>query len=99
MIKVTLELDYPNMDIAMDTDPYLSPLLSSEKCIVFEHKEELPSIREFITKRNERIQELYSNMKIDPENVSAEIKEAIEKVAFSWVNENYYYHSTLNKKS
>lgn len=99
MIKVTLELDYPTFNKAIDTNPNLSALIESSKCISFSHMEELPSIIEFMTKKNEKIQELYNNMGINPENTSEEMKKAIESIAFNWVRENYYYISSIKKKN
>ena len=92
MIKVMLELDYPNFHEAHDNDPYLSALIGSDKCISFERKEELTNVKEFMAKKNEKVQELYANMGINPENVSAEMKKSIELIASEWMHENYYYH-------
>ena len=44
MIKVTLELDYPTFDEAINTNLNLSTLIESGKCISFSRMEELPSI-------------------------------------------------------
>lgn len=97
MIKVTLELDYPNMQTAMDSNPNLSSLISSPKCISFERKEELSNVKEFMAKKNEKVAELYANMGINPENVSEEIKKSIDLVASEWAHENYYYHYVSSK--
>ena len=92
MIKVTLELDYPNIETAVKNNLAFGSLIESEECISFSHMEELPGIYEFITKKNEKIEELYTNMGINPENVSAEMKKSIELIASEWMHENYYYH-------
>ena len=52
MIKVTLELDYSNFQEANEKDPYLSSLISSDKCISFERKEEVPSVKELMVIKN-----------------------------------------------
>lgn len=97
MIKVTLELDYPNMQTAMDSNPNLSPLINSSKCISFSSMEELSNVKEFMAKKNEKVAELYANMGINPENVSEEIKKSIDLVASEWAHENYYYHYVSSK--
>lgn len=92
MIKVRLELDYPDMQTAIESNPHLSSLINSSKCISFSSMKELPGVVEFMAKKNEKITELYANMGINPENTSAEMKKSIELIASEWVHENYYYH-------
>ena len=92
MIKVTLELDYPNFQEANEKDPHLSSLISSDKCISFERKEEVPSVKEFMALRNNKFKELFANMNIDPENAEPTMKKAIEQMAYEWTANNYYYH-------
>ena len=91
MIKVTLELDYTNFSEANENDPYLSSLISSDKCISFERKEEVPSVKEFMALKNNKFKELFANMEIDPESAESTLKTAVEKMAYEWVNDNYYY--------
>lgn len=98
MIKVRLELDYPNFNEAYGNDPYLSALIGSDKCISFSSMEELPSVKEFMAKKNEKVAELYANMGINPENASEEIKKSIDLVASEWAHENYYYHYVPSKE-
>lgn len=97
MIKVTLELDYPNMQTAIESNPHLASLINSSKCISFSSMEELSNVREFMAKKNEKVAELYANMGINPENVSEEIKKSIDLVASEWAHENYYYHYVSSK--
>lgn len=92
MIKVTLELDYPNFQEANEKDPYLSSLISSDKCISFERKEEVPSVKEFMALKNNKFKELFANMEIDPDNAEPTMKKAIEQMAYEWTANNYYYH-------
>ena len=92
MIKVTLELDYPNFQEANEKDPHLSSLISSDKCISFERKEEVPSVKEFMALKNNKFKELFANMEIDPENAEPTMKKAIEQMAYEWTANNYYYH-------
>ena len=92
MIKVTLELDYPNFQEANEKDQYLSSLISSDKCISFERKEEVPSVKEFMALRNNKCKELFANMEIDPETAEPTMKKAIEQMAYEWTANNYYYH-------
>ena len=99
MIKVTLELDYPNFQEANEKDPHLSSLISSDKCISFERKEEVPSVKEFMAKKNEKIQDLYNSMNINPDNTSEDMKKAIIRIASEWMYENYYYVSSIKGKS
>lgn len=100
MIKVTLELDYPTFDEAISTNPNLSFLISSDKCISFERKEEVPSVKEFMALRNNKFKELFTNMEIDPENAEPTMKKAIEQMAYEWTANNYYYHySKVSKDS
>ena len=99
MIKVTLELDYPNFQEANEKDPHLSSLISSDKCISFERKEEVPSVKEFIALRNNKFKELFANMEIDPENAEPTMKKAIEQMAYEWTANNYYYHYSTIKGS
>ena len=82
MIKVSLELDYPNFQEANEKDPHLSSLISSDKCIRFERKEEVPSVKEFMALRNNKCKELFANMEIDPETVEPPMKKAIEQMAY-----------------
>lgn len=98
MIKVMLELDYPNFHEAHDNDPYLSALIGSDKCISFERKEELSNVKEFMAKKNEKVTELYANMGINSENASEEIKKSIDLVASEWAHDNYYYHYVPSKE-
>lgn len=97
MIKVRLELDYPDMQAAIESNPHLSSLINSSKCISFSSMEELPDVKEFMAKKNEKVAELYTNMGINPENVSEEIKKSIDLVASEWAHENYYYHYVSSK--
>ena len=97
MIKVSLELDYPNFQEANEKDPYLSSLISSDKCISFERKEEVPSVKEFIALRNNKFKELFANMEIDPETAEPTLKKAIEQMAYEWTANNYYYHYSAIK--
>ena len=99
MIKVTLELDYPTFDEAINTNLNLSALIESDKCIRFSRMEELPSINEFLAKKNEKIQELYNSMNINPDNTSEDMKKAIIRIASEWMYENYYYVSSIKKKN
>ena len=99
MIKVTLELDYPTFDEAINTNLNLSNLIESNKCISFSRMEELPSINEFMAKKNEKIQELYNSMNINPDNTSEDMKKAIIRIASEWMYENYYYVSSIKGKS
>ena len=99
MIKVTLELDYPTFDEAINTNLNLSTLIESNKCISFSRMEELPSINEFMAKKNEKIQELYNSMNINPDNTSENMKKAIIRIASEWMYENYYYVSSIKGKS
>lgn len=92
MIKVTLELDYPNFQEANEKDPHLSSLISSDKCISFERKEEVPSVKEFMALKNNKFKELFANMEIDPDNAEPTMKKAIEQMAYEWTANNYYYH-------
>ena len=92
MIKVTLELDYPNFQEANEKDPHLSSLISSDKCISFERKEEVPSVKEFMALRNNKCKELFANMEIDPETAEPTMKKAVEQMAYEWAVNNYYYH-------
>ena len=98
MIKVRLELDYPDMKTAMDSNPNLSPLINSSKCISFSSMEELSNVKEFMAKKNEKVAELYTNMGINPENTSEEVKKSIDLVASDWAHENYYYHYVPSKE-
>lgn len=98
MIKVMLELDYPTLHEAHDNDPYLFALISSDKCISFERKEELSNAKEFMAKKNEKVAELYADMGINPENASEEIKKSIDLVASEWAHDNYYYHYVPSKE-
>ena len=91
MIKVTLELDYPNFQEANEKDPHLSSLISSDKCISFERKEEVPSVKEFMALKNNTFKELFANMEIDPETAEPTLKTAVEKMAYEWADDNYYY--------
>lgn len=99
MIKVRLELDYPDMQTAMDSNPNLSSLINSSKCISFSSMEELPNVKEFMAKKNEKVAELYANMGINAENASEEMKKSIDLVASEWAHENYYYHYSSNLSS
>ena len=99
MIKVTLELDYPTFDEAINTNSNLSTLIESGKCISFSRMEELPSINEFMAKKNEKIQDLYNSMNINPDNTSEDMKKAIICIASEWMHENYYYASSIKKKT
>ena len=99
MIKVTLELDYPTMNIAVKNNLALNSLIESDKCISFSHMEELPSINEFMAKKNEKIQDLYNSMNINPDNTSEDMKKAIIRIASEWMHENYYYASSIKKKT
>lgn len=99
MIKVTLELDYPTMNIAVKNNLALNSLIESDKCISFSHMEKLPSINEFMIKKNEKIQELYNSMNINPDNTSEDMKKAITRIASEWLYENYYYDSSVKKKT
>ena len=90
MIKVTLELDYPNITSAME-NTNLSALINFNKCISFSHKECVPSIIEYSEKRKEHEAEIYKNMNIDPNSCPNELKEAIKNIAYKWAGENYYY--------
>ena len=92
MIKVSLELDYPNFQEANEKDPHLSSLISSDKCINFERKEEVPSIKEFMTLKNNKFKELFANMEIDPDTAEPTMKKAVEQMAYEWTANNYYYH-------
>ena len=96
MIKVTFELDYPDMKTEMENNPNLSPLINSSKCISFSSMEELSDVKEFMAKKNEKVQDLYKSMNINPENVSEEIKKSIDLIASEWAHENYYYHYSSN---
>ena len=87
MIKVTLELDYPTFDEAINTNLNLSNLIESDKCISFSRMEELPSINEFMAKKNEKIQDLYNSMNINPDNTSEDMKKAISRIEFEWMYE------------
>ena len=92
MIKVSLELDYPNFQEANEKDPHLSSLISSDKCINFERKEEVPSVKEFMALKNNKFKELFANMEIDPDTAEPTMKKAIEQMAYEWAVNNYYYH-------
>ena len=91
MIKVSLELDYPNFQEANEKDPHLSSLISSDKCISFERKEEVPSVKEFMALKNNKFKELFANMEIDPETAEPTMKKAVEQMAYEWAVNNYYY--------
>ena len=92
MIKVTLELDYANFQEANEKDPHLSSLISSDKCIRFERKEEVPSVKEFMALKDNKFKELFANMEIDSETAEPTMKKAIDQVAYEWTVNNYYYH-------
>ena len=90
MVQITLELDYPNMESAM-RNTHLSSLIESNKCIQFVHREQVEDIIQFRILEKQKEQSIYEQMNLNPDNIPAELKEAIHKTAFDWVHDNYYY--------
>ena len=90
MIKVTFELDYPDMGTAMERNPTLASLISHNACISFEAKKEV-TLREYGQKKEEKFEELKKSAIEKGTDMTSEYEKFLESMAWDWVRSNYYY--------
>ena len=89
-IKITMELDYPTIAEAFERNANLSVLVASSKCLEFSTKTEVASAIEFNEIKNKKFAEFLE--RFEGQDVPAELSKALEKMAFEYTQDNFYYH-------